>query len=243
MYGYRARIGLIVPSSNTVCEQEVAALCPEGVAAYAARVLFEPTMDGLRAMKNHVERASLELSSEGICQIIAFCCTVGSMLGGYEGEKEILRLIEKTSGIPAITTTTAVSAALDTLNVKRIAVATPYTSEINRNEKESLELRGIHVTVIQGYHESIAPHELKNDMIGRLLPQTAYEMGLKVNGKDNQAIFISCTNFRAIEIIESLERKTGKPVISSNQATLWYALRKLGIKDSIKGFGRLLEKH
>jgi maleate isomerase len=53
MYGYRARIGLIVPSSNTVCEQEVVALCPEGVAAYAARILFKPTMDGLRAMKNH----------------------------------------------------------------------------------------------------------------------------------------------------------------------------------------------
>ena len=150
-------------------------------------------------------------------------------------------LIEKTSGIPAITTTTAVSAAFDVLNVKRVAVATPYTSEINRSEMENLELRGIHVTEIEGYHESLAPRELKNDMIGRLLPQTAYEMGLKVNGKDNQAIFISCTNFRAIEIIESLERKTGKPVISSNQATLWYALRKLGIRDSIKGYGRLLE--
>jgi len=243
MYGYRARIGLIVPSSNTVCEQEVAALCPEGVAAYAARILFEPTMDGLRAMKNHVERASVELSSEGICRIIAFCCTVGSMLGGYEGEKEILHLIEKTAGVPAITTTTAVSAAFDVLRVKRIAVATPYTSEINRNEKESLELRGLHVTAIQGHHEAIAPHELENDMIGRLLPQTAYDMGLKVNGEDNQAIFISCTNFRAIEIIERLERETGKPVISSNQATLWYALRKLGIKDSIKGFGSLLEQH
>jgi maleate isomerase len=243
MYGYRARIGLIVPSSNTVCEQEAAALCPEGVAAYAARILFEPTLDGLKAMKNHVERASLELSSEGICQIVAFCCTVGSLLGGMEAEKEILRLIEKTAGVPAVTTATAVGAALDVLKVRRVAVATPYTSEINRNEKESLELRGIHVTLIRGYHEFVAPHELKNDMIGRLQPQTAYEMGLKVNGKDNQAIFISCTNFRAIEIIERLERETEKPVISSNQATLWYALRKLGIKDSIRGYGSLLEQY
>ncbi|NTW36866.1 MAG: maleate cis-trans isomerase, partial [Syntrophobacteraceae bacterium] len=129
MYGCRARIGLIVPSSNTVCEQEVAALCPAGVAAYATRILFEPTLDGLRAMKNHVERASLELSSEGICQIIAFCCTVGSMMGGVEGEEELLHLIEKTAGIPAITTATAVNAAFDVLQVKRVAVATPYTSE------------------------------------------------------------------------------------------------------------------
>ena len=242
MYGDRARIGLIVPSSNTVCEQEVAALCPAGVAAYAARVLFEPTLDGLRAMKNHVERASLELSSEGICQIIAFCCTVGSMMGEVEGEEELLRLIEKTAGIPAITTATAVRAAFDVLQVKRVAVATPYTSEINLSEKESLERRGIDVTDIRGSHESLAPHELKNDMIGRLTPEDSYAMAQKVNGPDNEAIFISCTNFRAIEIIERLERETGKPVVSSNQATLWYALRKLRIKDRIAGFGRLLEE-
>ena len=243
MYGYRARIGLIVPSSNTVCEPEVAALCPAGVAAYAARVLFEPTLDGLRAMKNHVERASLELSSEGICQIIAFCCTVGSMMGGVEGEEELLHLIEETAGIPAITTATAVSAAFDVLQVKRVAVATPYTSEINLSEKESLERRGIDVTDIRGHHESLAPRQLKNDMIGRLTPEDAYAMAQKVNGHDNEAIFISCTNFRAIEIIERLERDTGKPVVSSNQATLWYALRKLRIKDRITAFGRLLEEH
>ena len=80
-------------------------------------------------------------------------------------------------------------------------------------------------------------------MIGRLLPQAAYQMGLKVNGKDNQAIFISCTNFRAIEIIERLEKETGKSVVSSNQATLWFALRNLRIKDRIQGFGRLLEEY
>jgi len=243
VYGSRARIGLIVPSSNTVCEQEVAALCPAGVAAYASRVQFEPTLDGLRAMKNHMERASLELSSEGICQVIAFCCTVGSLLGGVEGEKELLRLIEKTAGLPAITTATAVSAAFDVLNVKRVAVATPYTSEINRSEKESLERRGIYVTDIRGYHESLASHELKNDRIGRLTPEDGYAMAQKVNGQDNEAIFISCTNFRAIEIIEQLEKETGKPVVSSNQATLWYALRKLRIKDRIKGFGKLLEEY
>jgi maleate isomerase len=80
-------------------------------------------------------------------------------------------------------------------------------------------------------------------MIGRLTPEDAYAMAQKVNGHDNQAIFISCTNFRAIEIIERLEKETGKYVVSSNQATLWFALRQLRIKDRIKRFGRLLEEH
>ncbi len=241
MYGRRARIGLIVPSSNTVCEPEMARLCPVGVATYAARVLFEPTLEGLRAMKGHVERASLELSTEGICQLIAFCCTVGSMLGGLGSDRELVDLIEKRTGAPAITTATAVEASLRALGVKRIAVATPYTLEINSHEKEELEKRGFQVTKIMGYHEHVQPGELRNDMIGRLPPEAAYEMALKANGEKNEAIFISCTNFRAIEIVEKLEKKTGKPVISSNLATMWYALRKLGLKDTIRGFGSLME--
>lgn len=241
MYGYRARIGLIVPSSNTVCEPEMARLCPEGVATYSTRILFEPTIRGLRAMKDHVKRASLELSSEGICQIIAFCCTVGSMIGGVDDEEEMIDLIEKGTNTTAITTTTAVRASLAAMQVKRIAVATPYTLEINLREKEELEKRGFNVTGIRGYHEDISPEGLRNEMIGRLLPEIAFELGLKVNSNENEAIFISCTNFRTIEILEKLEKETGKPVLSSNQATLWYALRKLGIKDSIKGYGRLLE--
>jgi maleate cis-trans isomerase len=78
-------------------------------------------------------------------------------------------------------------------------------------------------------------------MIGSLQLEAAYELALKVNSKENDAIFISCTNFRSIEIIDRLETETSKPVITSNQATLWHALRKLGLKDSVKGYGRLLE--
>ena len=59
----------------------MAALCPPGVAAYATRILFEPTLEGLKAMKDHVGRAAAELSSEGVSHLIAFCCTVGSMIG------------------------------------------------------------------------------------------------------------------------------------------------------------------
>jgi maleate isomerase len=243
MYGHRARIGLIVPSSNTVCEPEMRILSPEGVTTYSTRILFESTMKGLRAMKDHVERASLELSSEGISQIILFCCTIGSMIGGVDYDREIIDLIERTTNTPAITTTTAVKTALEALKIRRVAIATPYTLEVTHYEKEWVERQGYHVTKIMGYHETVPPERFKNEMIGRLSPEVAYELGLKVNGNDNEAIFISCTNFRTIEIIRRLEEETGKPVISSNQATLWYALRRLGIKDSIRGYGRLLDRY
>jgi maleate cis-trans isomerase len=243
MYGDRARIGLIVPSSNTVCEPEMATLCPEGVVTYSTRVLFQPTLKGLGRMKNYVGKAALELSSEGICKIIAFCCTVGSVMGGIDLEREIINLIEKRANTPAITTATAVKASFDALKVNKIAIATPYYKATNQREKEGFERQGYHVTKIMGYHESAPPRSFKNEMIGRLLPEVAYKMGLEVNGKENEAIFISCTNFRTIEIIQKLEKETGKPVISSNQATMWYALRRLGLKDSIKGYGQLLGKY
>ena len=104
MYGQRGRIGLIVPSSNTVCEPEMAALSPEGVVTYSTRIFFEPTIDGLKAMKDHVGLACLELSSEGICQISVFCCTVRSMIGGANYDQEMIHLIEQKAGVPAITT-------------------------------------------------------------------------------------------------------------------------------------------
>jgi maleate cis-trans isomerase len=82
MYGHGARIGLIVPPSNTVCEPEMATLCPEGVVTYSTSILFQSTLKGLGRMKNYVGKPGLELSSEGIFKIIAFCCTVGSVMGG-----------------------------------------------------------------------------------------------------------------------------------------------------------------
>jgi maleate isomerase len=221
----------------------MASLCPEGVVTYSTRILFEPTIRGLRDMKKGIKRASLELSSEGICQIIAFCCTVGSMIDGADYDRDIINLIEEQAKVPAITTTTAVRAALDVLGVFRIGVATPYTREILQHEKATLEGMGYKITKIIGFHENIPAEMFRNEMIGRLSPEEASQLGLKVDSSQNEAIFISCTNFRALEIIQGLEEKTGKPVVSSNQATMWYALRKLGIKDSIKGFGQLLDQY
>ena len=242
MYGPRGRIGLIIPSSNTVCEPEMGCLCPKGVVTYSTRILFEPTITGLKAMKEHIERASLELSSEGISDIIAFCGTVGSMIGGANYDQKIVRLIEKMSGVPAITTTTAVKASLKALGVTRIAVVTPYTKEINEMEQKLLQAMGYKVTQIMGRHEGVPPDDFTNEMIGRLSPEEAYRLALTVEGGRNEAIFISCTNFRTIEVIDRLEQETGKPVVSSNQATMWYALRKLGIKDSLENFGSLFER-
>ena len=240
-YGQRARLGLIVPASNTVCEPEMARLSPAGVTTYAARILFSPTIEGLKAVRHRVRRAAQALSSENVSNLIAFCCTVGSLIEGPGGEGKIISSIEKVAHVPAITTATAVKAAFDALGVRRLAVATPYTREINSHEKNALEQAGYEITSMAGFHEDVPQERFNNRMIGDLPAEAAFQLGLRVNNPDNEVIFISCTNFRAVDIIERLEATTGKPVISSNQATMWFALRTLGLKDKVSGYGRLFE--
>jgi maleate cis-trans isomerase len=213
------------------------------VVTLATRIMFQPTLDGLTAMKDHVHRAGQELSSENICQLIAFCCTVGSMIGGPDYDQELGRAITETTGTPAVTTASAVKAALAALKVERLALVTPYTREITQREKELMEAEGYLITKAVSYHENLPPAELRNEMIGRLDPQEAYDLALAADGEKNQAIFISCTNLRTLEIISDLEARTGKQVITSNQAAMWHALRTLGLADKLTGFGTLLAEY
>lgn len=240
MYGWRGRIGLIVPGSNLTCEQEMARMCPEGVITFSTRVLFESTVEGLKRMVHDVEQASVELSCENVSDLMAFCCTVGSLIEGPGHDERIIKIIGDRTGVPAITTTTAVLAALHHLGVERVAVATPYPTHLNLIEKDALEQHGFAVTGIKGIFEDVAPADFRNRMIGNCAPYEAYHIARRVDSPDAQAVFISCTNLRTIEVLDTLERDLGKPVISSNQATMWMSLRRLGILEAVRGYGSLL---
>ena len=227
MYGRRGRIGLIVPSSNSTFEPEMRAMCPEGVEVYATRIAFTPDERGLRDMRQHVNRASLELAAEGLCDIIVFGCTVGSMIEGHGYDEKICWDITAATGVPAIAATTAVIAALQTLGVSIITVATPYTRRINEIEQGALLSYGVQVVDIRGYHEDVADADLTNKMIGDLEEEDAFAFARSIDRKDAECLFISCTNFRTIGIIGSLEQVLGKPVLSSNLCTAWLALKTL----------------
>lgn len=227
MFGWRGRIGLIVPCSNSTFEPEMKAMCPEGVEIYATRIAFTPDVQGLRDMRQHVSRASRELAAEGLCGIIVFGCTVGSMIEGEGYDEKICGEITAETGVPAIAATTAVIAALKALGVSRIAVATPYTRRINEIEEKALLSYGVQVVDIKGYHEDVADIHFTNKMIGDLHEEDAFAFARSVDREDAECVFISCTNFRTIGIIGRLEADLGKPVLSSNLCTAWFALKTL----------------
>lgn len=245
MYGWRARVGLLLPSTDTTTEPEFYKLAPLGVTFHSSRMIIQAiTLEGLAEMEEQSVRAAKEVATAGV-NLIGFCCTSGGFIKGPLFEKEVQEKIEKVSGVPALTTSQAVIEGLKTLQIRKVAVATPYNEEINQKEKEFLEANGIEVTEIIGLnitrlerHFPLTRREVSP--IGLLEPYVAYRLAQEVNSQKAQGVFISCTGFRTIEIIDLLERDLKKPVISSNQAMFAAMMKRLGITEKIEGYGRLL---
>ena len=238
MYGWRGRIGLIIPSSNTTMESEFwKVLGPTGVSVHTARItLINVTAKELKEMAEETISAAKRLATAEV-DVIVFGCTSGSLLEGIEWEKSLVKKIEEATGIKAITTAGAVVQALRTLNVEKVVIATPYIDEINVREKKFLEDNGFKVLDVKGLNIA------RNTIIGSQPPWAAYRLAKQVYKPEAQAVFISCTNFRSLEVIDPLEKDLGVPVISSNTASLWLALRTIGYREPIKGYGVLLEKY
>lgn len=235
MYGWRGRIGLLVPSSNTTMEMELHEALPEGVSLHTSRMpLRNVTEEELLKMEALAVEGARLLKDANV-DIILYGCTSGSFIGGKNFEKELEGRIEKEVNLPVVSTSSAVLEALSVVDAQRLLVITPYTDVINEREREFLEANEFEVLDIRGLGIE------DNTRIGKLEPYEAYRLAKATFMDEADAILISCTNFRTFEIIELLEEDFGVPVITSNQASLWLALRELDIHDVIPGLGSLFE--
>lgn len=237
-YGWRARIGLLVPAMNVIMEPELNLMAPEGVSVHTSRLAsFGPSSYESYSMMSASAGNAASLLKMIDPTVMVFGCTSGSFI---ENEKEIQKRIEDETGAPAITTSGAVIQALKFLEVHSIAVATPYVTFVNEEEKKWLKAEGFNVKDLQALE--LGKDEYHRKLIGRQPAQIAYELAFRVARSNPECVFISCTNFATAPIIESLESDLGIPVITSNQATLWAALRMAGLKLKIEGYGSLMRK-
>ncbi|MFQ5774960.1 MAG: aspartate/glutamate racemase family protein [Kiloniellaceae bacterium] len=236
MYGWRGRIGLMVPTGNSVMEPEFNRMAPDGVSVHANRVyLKDVTPQSLAGMEAHAAESARGLASIRI-GVLAFGCTSGSFVGGKGYDEKLIRLMEDATGIPATTTTTAVVRALRLIGVRRIALATPYSDEVTALEARFLEDHGFEVT------RRAAGGIVEVADIQECEPHAAYDSARAVDNDRAEAVFISCTGLRTLEIIERLEADLGKPVVTSNQATFAESLRILGVREVRPGFGSLFAR-
>jgi maleate cis-trans isomerase len=235
-YGWRARIGLIVPSTNTINEPEFWRLAPRGVTIHTARATStgEFSEAYFARLREAGQRCAEDLATAEV-DIIAYGCTSGSIVCPLE---EIVDELTARTGIPAIATAGSVVAALRALKVRRVAVATPYVDFINEREEEFLTRHGFEVTSLHGLR--LGETQAERRSIGRVPPEHVYRMARICDRPEAEAIFISCTNLATLDVIAAIEADLGKPVVTSNQACFWHCLRSLGIPDRIEGYGRLL---
>jgi len=240
MYGQRARLGVIVPPTNTANEAEWNAMAPVGVTIHAARMPLHTdttSQSGLAVLRADIEKHAADLVMANV-DVVVYGCTAGSMVSPVNALPDFIA--ERTAR-KALTTAQAIVAALAALEVSRVAVATPYHDAMNNHEKAFLRENGVNVVSIEGLgYGAKGKDEFRN--IARVDGDTVIELAKQVDRENAQAILLSCTDLATLTLIDTLEASLGKPVISSNSATFWRALRLAGVDDTLAGCGSLFEK-
>lgn len=239
MYGWRGRIGLIVPSGNTTMEPEMWKLAPKGVSVHVARMrMFGADLEAHE--KLHKEKLYLNAAEDlatAHVDVIIYGCTSGSFFTGLEGEKKVTAELQERVKQPVITASKAVVDAFNELKAKKLVVATPYPKEIDELEKKFLEDSGF--TVLKMASLGI----VDGREIGRQPMTASYRLAKEAFTPETDLIFVSCTNFSSLDIIESLENDLRRPVVTSTQASMWAALQKIKVHERILGYGTLLRDH
>jgi maleate isomerase len=232
--GRAYRIGLLVPSSNTTVEPEFYRALPASVTLHTARLfLTEITPEAILKIVEDLETQSRFLASADV-DVIVMGATAPSFLKGAGYDREVMDRIVAATGRAATTTSTALLRALRFLGSKRIVLGSAYTDKVNAIAQGFLEANGFKVVGASGLGM------VDNLAVGRLGPESAYQLARHADRADAEAVVLACTNWRSMDMIERLERELGKPVVSTTQVSVWDALRLVGYRGEIAGYGRLL---
>jgi maleate isomerase len=171
------------------------------------------------------------LLADAKCDVIVFHCTGSSMEAGLDGERKIISSMAAATGRRATSTASALVDALHAVDAHKLALISPYMS----NEHEVTFLHSTGFEVVQD-----RPMQLPSSDAFVGTPSSFWvEATEQAADPSVDAYLLSCTNIRSVEVIEDLEQRLGRPVITSNQATLWYCLRACGLPDVISGLGEL----
>jgi arylmalonate decarboxylase len=238
-YGWNARIGLITPSTNTTLEPELNRMAPEGVAIHASRIYQAGAQQpaSYRRMADDVGTA-VDLLATAEVDVIAFGCTSCTY---FVAPDEIRETIAAHASCPAVLTADAVVAALQELQIRRVALIGPRTRYVTDREVAFLESSGFEV--VASACLGLGATEEERRAIGRVPPESVFRLARAANRPEAEAIFVSCTQLPTVELIAQLEDTFGKPLVTSNQATLWRSLRTAGVTDRSFGYGQLLAEH
>lgn len=232
------RIGLLVPSTNTVAEPSFHMAVPEGVTVHSHRLWhdFNPDKPAVMdRMNSELAQASRYLASARI-DVVCMAGTTNSFYKGMDGSRWMEEEMGRMAGVPAVASSPSIVQALRRYGVKRISVATPYVQFANQRLREYFTAAGFDVLNVSP-DPQVHPHHINDQEPERIL-----EFATSVCREEADALFCPCSAWRAMEVAAELERRLNKLVITTNQATLWRTLKKIGVDTAKPGFGRLLDE-
>jgi maleate isomerase len=237
MYGSSGRIGLAVLDSDITIEPDLARVLPDGVALHASRVRYphEVSVEALEEAQHNLKHAVESLLPIGPKSIV-WACTSGSFFKGRGYHEKLLSdLADWSGGIPATTASNAVVEALSAMNIRRPAVGSPYAPDVNERLYAFLVEYGFNPFPVRGLFPTIV-----DDMTLQSVNENeVFEFGLSLDRSEADAVVISCTGLPTSGVVDQLEERIGKPVVTSNTAILWHACAIGGICASYSSRARI----
>lgn len=242
--GGNGRIGVVALATDLTIESDLRRMTPDGVEIFTNRVRHRDplTADNLRAMAPDISRAAAGILPGERVDALLYACTSGAAV---IGEAEVMRRLRAGRGgdgeldgadLPCTTPVTAALAAFACFSAKRISLLTPYTEAVNRELAAFFSRRGLAVINAHGFGID------RDADIAEVSPESIVQAAADACHPDADLLFVSCTALRAAQVIRRLESRLDKPVVTSNQALLWHALKLMKKPLQVPGFGQLFRR-
>tara|TARA_Y100000590_G_scaffold467542_1_gene646754 strand:+ start:980 stop:1720 length:741 start_codon:yes stop_codon:yes gene_type:complete len=230
------RIGLIALASDYMIEKDfINVIKNKDIDFFVNRIeCFNPlTSENLIKMSEKVTEVTQDILPNEKVDCIVYGCTSGTIAAGFNSIENKIKKAKPDAEVTAPSSSSV--KALRRLNVKKIAIFTPYPKKLNDEVLKFFENEKFEIT-------SNSYFDITSDIdIGKVDPLYLYEVLSNMELNNADALFISCTALPALSIIDKLEKKIGKLVLSSNQTLIWDTLEKIGENKSIKGYGKLFQ--
>jgi maleate isomerase len=236
MYGWRARIGHVAPSRGDTLVYEFYKIFSEGFMILNTTGTVRQLVDGdFERQLERIEEAVQNLV-ENHCDSIIFSGSPLFTRLPFGSDRELGKKLSEKFGVPVAAGLTAEVEALKAMNCKKLVVGTPYPEELNDRLKHHLEASGFEVLQIAGYGVR------KNADLTDLPVHASYKIAkrLYAKGRDADGVFIACPRWPTLPDVEVLEQEIKKPVVTSSLACIWYAMKLIDVRESVKGYGRLM---
>ena len=230
------RIGLIALGSDFRIEKDFNnVIYGKDIDLYVNRIhCYNPlTNETLAKMANDITSVTKDILPDQKIDCVAYGCTSGTVAAGYDTIKSKVNLVKPEAKVT--TPITSAIKALSALGIKKISIFTPYTKMINDSVVGYFKKENIIVN-------SLTYFDIDSDLdIGKVDETYLFEVLSQIDLKDSDALFVSCTALPVLSIIEKLEEKLNKIVLSSNQTLIWDTLNAIDYKNNIEGFGKLFK--